>query len=232
MTEPVMTYDAKRTKNAQAIGPVLAAGSWATNSDLIADVARLGYIKAGDRVLDPTYNSGKWWRSDNLPAIHLLRHDIQPKYAPDGVMDFTALAYPDAAFDVAAFDPNYVAIGGRSTSKNASMNESYGMSMTPSTPAENQQQINQGVAEMLRVVKGRGIVLVKVMDYISSGKLWLGVHHTITHGLALGARVEDMFIHVGAPGPQPSRNPDGSERVQKHARNNHSTLIVFRKVKK
>lgn len=41
--------------------PVLAATRWATNADLIVDCVRLGYLRATDHVLDPTYEGGRWW---------------------------------------------------------------------------------------------------------------------------------------------------------------------------
>ena len=39
-------------------GPVLAAKAWVENGDLIADVARLGYLRDSDRILDPTWGLG------------------------------------------------------------------------------------------------------------------------------------------------------------------------------
>ena len=67
------------------------------------------------------------------------------------------------------------------------------------------------------------------MDYISSGKLWLGVHHTLNHALTLPVEVEAIYTHVGKAGPQPQVNRDGSPRRQLHPRNNASTLLVLRK---
>ena len=49
-------------------GPVLAAGDWPSNADLIADVARL-YIRDDDRVMDVTYGRGTWWQRFRPPGL-------------------------------------------------------------------------------------------------------------------------------------------------------------------
>ena len=89
-----------------------------------------------------------------------------------------------------------------------------------------QDQINDGLTEMVRVVKPGGIVLVKCQDYVSSGRLWLGTHHTLTHALRLGCECVDRLEHHGEPRPQPP-----GRRVL-HARRNLSTLFVLRTPRK
>jgi hypothetical protein len=58
--------------------PVLAVAAWPTNAELIADVARLGYIRG--RVWDATYGRGVWWKLYR-PAC-LLASDIAPAPQP------------------------------------------------------------------------------------------------------------------------------------------------------
>jgi hypothetical protein len=205
---------------------VMAAQAWTTNAELIADVARL-YIDDQAHVLDPTYERGTWWnvwRPANLTA--LCRRT-------DGT-DFRHLDYPDGTFDVAAYDPPYVCPGGRKTSTLPGFHDRYGMNegghTDPlfSTPAELQQIINDGLTEMARIVCPRGVVLVKCQDYIWSGKLWIGTHHTLTHAIGLGCELVDRFEMITSPRPQPTTNRDGSPRRQVHARRNLSTLLVLR----
>lgn len=213
--------------------PVLAATPWPTNGHLIADVARLGYLTVDDHILDPTFERGIWWQ------------EWQPRYltthhrAVDGT-DFRDLPYPDAAFDAIAFDPPYVCPGGRKTSTVKPMHQRYGMNEGGhddpmfSTPAELQQIINDGLTEMIRLVKPRqtknrgGIIVVKCQNYIWSGALWEGAELTRDHARALGCDVVDRLEFLTTPGPQPTVNPDGSPRRQVHARRNLSTLFVFR----
>ena len=198
---------------------VLAAHPWPTNAALIADVARLGYLDG--HVLDPTHGLGRWWTL--WKPGQLTAHDIDPTKAPDGPMDFRALNYPPGHFDAVAFDPPYMAPGGRKTSSVGDFNDRFGLHSTPATPTLNQQSINDGVTEAHRVLRPRGHLLVKCMDYVNGGALWPGTHLTLTHAIATGFELVDRFEHVGRPGPQPPRPR------QLHARRNLSTLLVFRR---
>jgi len=199
--------------------PILAAKYWVSNADLIADVAKLGYLKKADVVLDPTYGKGIWWKK--WRPERLFHHDLSngPEY------DFRNLEmYTDGFFDAIAFDPPYVSVGGRSTSGMKDMYEAFGLMDAPTTPLLVQSLINDGLDEMHRLVKPRGIVLVKCQDYISSGKLWPGTHYTLTHALAIGFELLDRLEHLSkASRAQPSG------RRQMHARRNLSTMFVLRK---
>ncbi len=195
--------------------PVLAAYPWTTNADLIVDVARLGYLHVDDRVLDPTFGRGVWWK--RWRPARLVTHDL----GIDGV-DFRALPHADGEFDASVFDPPYVSVGGRSTSGISEMYERFGLLDAPTTPAGVQQLIDDGLGEVARVVRPGGLVLVKCQDYISSGKLWPGTHRTLCRADDLGLEIVDRFEHLAGPRPQPRG------RRQVHARRNLSTLLVLR----
>lgn len=211
----------------EAVSPVLAASRWPSNAELIADCARLGYLRKEWVTLDPTFGRGVWWklwRPDHLITCTNLPSD--PDVDQCGI-DFRRL--PDGwhgAFDAVAFDPPYVSIGGRKGSGMAELHDRFGLIGAPTSPAGVQQLINDGLTEMHRVVKPGGVVLVKMQDYVSSGKLWLGTHYTLTHALALGFECIDRLEHIGNPRPQPKR-----ER-QVHARRNLSTMLVLRKARR
>lgn len=195
---------------------IRAAGEWPTNAALIADVARLGYLQLDWQTLDPTYGQGNWWtvwRPNYLVTSDLHKGDV----AHD---DFRQLPHCDDSFDVVAYDPPYVCPGGKTTSTIKGMHQAYGMAGTDfRTPAELQEIINAGLDEADRVA--RRYILCKCKDYVWSGKLWLGTHHTLTKALELGLECVERFEHVGEPGPQ-------SQKRQVHARRNLSTLFVFK----
>lgn len=193
--------------------PVRAADHWVDNSALIADAASLGYLDGW--VLDPTYGRGLWWRQFRPAQFTIC--DIKT-----GV-DFTNLPFDVQQFDAVAFDPPYVAKGGRDTSGIGEMDDRYGLKDAPKTPPALQTLINQGVSECARVLKWGGYLLVKTKPYISSGKYWDGPGKTAEFARYKVLTLVDQFIHVGAPGPQPPG------RTQVHARNNYSVLQVFRK---
>lgn len=207
---------------------VLEAQEWADNAALIQAVFHMhvwpkkwAHGPDGPQVMDVTYGKGLWWKwlLAVPPGFEFTSHDMKH----DGV-DFTDLPEPDESMDVIAFDPDYVAPGGRDTSTIPDFNERYGLNDPYESPASLQAHINAGLSECARVLRPQGILLVKCSTYISSGKPWLGEYHTIGHGLDIGLKVEDIFVHISGTGPQPKR-----ETRQQHARSNSSRLIVFRR---
>lgn len=204
---------------------VLAAGSWRTNGEMIADVAKL-YIKPNDFVLDPTYGKGLWWAEIEKPLSFKLRardRKLRPEW------DFTQMVeFNDNTFDVVAFDPPYVSIGGRNNHGMDDMHEAFDMKRTPKTPLDLQREvINMGMLASKRVLKPQGYLFVKCQDYISSGKFFDGTFLTQWHAKTVLDLVQvDRFEFVTPkPRPQPKRDR------QVHARRNVSTLLVFQKRK-
>jgi hypothetical protein len=200
----------------------------ATNGPLIAAAATL-WIGDHDVVVDATYGRGQFWTKCR-PA-HLVGHDL----ITDGV-DFRHLPEADATVDVVVFDPPYISPGGRDSSTldapgrpNGDFNARYGLHYTPKSPAELSALIAEGIREANRVLKPKGRLMVKCMDYVSSGGLYLGRHHVVATALALGMRQVDEFVHHSGTGPQPTENPDGTPRRQIHSRRAHSFLCVFQK---
>lgn len=221
--------------------PVLAAHRWPTNAHLIADVARLGYLDG--HVLDPTHGKGTWWLLWQPERLTTL--DADPTKRSDVRGDFAALPFAPSTFDAAAFDPPYISVGGRATSTVPGFLNAYGIDAAPSSPAGVRALIAAGLAELLTVVRPRGYVLCKAMDYVTSGRLYPGAHYALADALAMGYTLADRFEHVGDPGPQPTNRTrrcslcagdgcptcGGTGRlasVQQHARRNLSTLLVLR----
>lgn len=203
---------------------VWAASVWADNAAVIKACATLGYLRKEWLVLDPTYEKGNWWTK--WRPDHLVTHDIDIDK-----VDFRKLPHGDDTFDAVAFDPPYVSTGGRTTSTIPKFNDAYGLTEAPRTPALLQDLIHEGMNEMRRVLKPKGILLVKCKNYVSSGKLWLGPHHTIDHAHRLGFEVIDILQHLGTPGAQPQdrTRKDGKRVVQVHSRQNYSSMLIFQK---
>lgn len=191
------------------------------NDSLVVEAARL-WIKPGDVVMDVTYGLGAFWRG--CCPEGLICHDL----ALDGV-DFRYLhehTDEDEA-DVLVLDAPYLSKGGRETSTIPEFDAAYGLKGAPKTPAGVQILINQGIASSLYPLKHNGILMVKIMDYISSGKFFQSHQKTIDCAECFGFEQVDEFVHFSGTGPQPKKNRDGSPRRQVHSRRAHSFLLVF-----
>lgn len=197
------------------------------NGDLIQAAARL-WIKPTDIVMDTTWGRGNFWTK--YRPKRLIRHD---KYTLDRV-DFRKLPEPSNSVDVIVFDPPYIATGG--TSKRSDLVEfrhRYGLQKKPSYLGLNREEsmhrmVAEGIAEAARVLKPGGRLIVKTMDFVS-GRFELGHVRVVLAALRAGLEQVDEFVHLSGHKPQPTRNPDGTPRVQRHARHVHSFLCIFRK---
>lgn len=204
---------------------IKAANDWTSNAELIADVAEL-YLKPDDIVVDVTYGLGTFW--NKVTPKNLIAHDLDTTKG-DGV-HWGDLPEDDNSVDVVVFDPPYVAPGGRKTSTLGDMNGRFGMQMTAANPKAQWQNIIPGLEEAHRVLKPNEDLWFKCMNYIWAGKLQRAKVWADDEFDRIGFKVVDEFIRVGSPGPQPTKNRDGSPRRQVHARNNASFLIIARKI--
>ena len=192
---------------------ILTATAWPTNADLIADVAKLGYLDGS--VLDVTYGYGVFWQKfkpDDFTAC-----DIDEAKSPIGYsVDFTNLPFERKTFDAIVLDPPYK-LNGTPTD---SVDERYGVHVVK-TWQERYSMIMDGIIECAYHTKK--YLLVKCMDQVVSGKKrWQTMD--FTHAAkACALTLEDRFDMLVTPRPQ----PEG--RRQLHAQGNYSTLLVFSK---
>jgi hypothetical protein len=191
-------------------GTIQAFG-WKDNATLFAEAVAPLYLPADAWVLDPTYGKGGFWKKYMPPR--LVAHDL--KF--DGV-DFRWLPEADEAFDVAVFDPPYKLNG----TPDDDVDERYGVD-EKATIAERHSLIEAGIAECVRVLRPNGLLMVKCMDQVSSGRAnWQADDVTAWCG-AEGLVKIDRF-GVLRPRPQPMEG-----RTQRHAHGQPSFLLVFRK---
>lgn len=206
---------------------VLGANTYRTNADLIGAVRQLDYINDDSYGVDVTYGRGTWWKK--WAPERLMVHDLCPTAVRPSV-DFRRLPYPNNLFDFIAFDPPYVAVGGRKTSTIPAFNEAYGLDGVPKTVKGLHKLIVDGLLEAHRVLVPKGLVLMKSMSYVTSGQYTRQGEDAI-RAVADFFRVKDELLYLRTPGPQPTINLDGSARIQRHARRNFSTLHVLEAIK-
>lgn len=199
-------------------GPVMSIGKWATNADLIADCARLGYLRSEWKTLDPTYGYGTFWQK--WQPDELVGTDLDPAKSTTGRgVDFTCLPWQAGTFDAVVFDPPYKLNG--NPSDTAGMDERYGVH-TYTDWRDRMELIRRGLTECDAVYNGTGYLLLKCQDQVCSGKVrWQTVEFT-NHAAALGLGLVDRFDLL-------SYRPQPAGRRQVHARRNSSTLLVFKR---
>ncbi len=196
-------------------GPVMSIGEWRNNAELIADVARLGYLDG--LVLDATYGKGRFWKKWNplMGGGNFVSNDLYTEAMYH--FDFRGLPWGDNLFDSVVLDPPYKLNG----TPSGQMDDDYGVGEKASRQAR-MNLITDGLIECLRVLKPKGYLLVKCQDMVSGGKVrWQTDEITSTVTL-FGHEKVDSF-HLRSYRPQPAGT------TQKHARRNFSTLLVFRK---
>lgn len=192
---------------------VLAAHTWRNNGELIADVARLGYITG--HVADLTYGHGQFW-THHRPDL-LVAHDINPTKG-DGI-DFRQLPEPDGTYHTVVFDPPYKLNG---TPSLGDFDHRYGIE-APTRWQDRMTLIHDGLREAIRVTRIGGHILVKCQDQVVSGRIrWQTIEITRWASEA-GAELVDRFDLLGKHRPQPTG------RHQVHAQGRPSTLLVLRK---
>lgn len=204
-----------------------------TNAELIEYIAPL-YIPDDAYVLDATYGKGKWW--SKFEPARLRKNDIDPE--ADTLWHYDFRQFPEAwadLYDVVAYDPPYIAQGGRTTStlhntQKDGMLDRYGLHDVPTTHGALRHFTREGAAECLRVLRPGGVLLWKTMDYINSGCYQSGLRDALIFLNAPDtAELVDIFVHHSGTGPQPLTNRDGTPRRQVHSRRAHSYLLVGRK---
>lgn len=197
---------------------VLALGERRTNADLIAACRDLGYLADSDRILDPTYGLGRFWQQ--WRPQHLIACDLDISRSPFGrSIDFTAMPFPEDAFDAVVFDPPYKLNG---TGGSHASDDGYGVADQWGAGWQGRHDlIRAGITECTRVLRPGGVLLVKCQDQVCGGKVRWQTREFADHAETLGHRLVDSLLLAGH-----RRQPPG--RRQHHARRNYSTLLVLR----
>lgn len=199
--------------------PILRATRWRHNGELIAAVARLGYLHPDDYTLDCTWGRGTWWAT--WRPKRLEGSDLDPDLSPTATsVDFTDLPWDDATFDAVCFDPPYKLNG----TPTATVDQRYGVHTVRSRDERHQLMLD-GLTECARVTRTGGVVLAKCQDQVEGGKVrWqtrMLADHAETH---CDLELIDRLDMLGGR-PQPA----GRRQVRVHA--NYSTLLVLRKAR-
>jgi len=187
-----------------------------SNDEIFKDIISL-YCPKGFKIADVTYGNGVFWKQVNIAYYNLIKSDL------NNGTDFRNLPYKDEEFDCVILDPPYIYNPSNTIKK--SISNSYNNNITDGLKSNNDvlRLYDDGIKEIKRILKIKGILIIKCQDIIESGKnKW---NHIEIYELAMnrGFFAEDLFVLVQKT--IPCKRWDR----QLHARKNHSYFWVFRR---
>lgn len=194
------------------------------NSDVFPQILKL-YVPAGSIIADVTYGKGAFWKDVGLREneYRLLKSDIA-----QGV-DCRMLPYKDSSIDCVVLDPPYMHTPGGTAHDGHQNFENY--YRNNGTSNNGNKKYHEAVLELYfqagkeakRVLRDRGLLIVKCQDEVCAGKQRLTHVELITEYAGYGYIAEDCFVLI-------RENLPGVSRILKqvHARKNHSYFLVFR----
>lgn len=222
----------KRTQGGVPTSDLVLSAYIDGNENVFPDILSL-HVKKGAKIADVTWGRGVFWK--NVPKDH---YEVIGTDIAMGV-DCRNLPYEDTSFDCIVLDPPYMEGFYRSNDKHKAGSGSHsGLAQAYSNGDEiNGDTENTGTKkwhaavtdmyfkasrEAYRVLKKKGILIVKCQDEVSAGKQWLTHVEIINELENIGYYSKDLFIVVRTGKPAVSRLI-----TQVHARKNHSYFLVF-----
>jgi tRNA G10 N-methylase Trm11 len=215
----------RKVKNGEPTNELVFSAYTEGNDTIFPRILRL-YVKSGSTVADVTYGKGVFWRNIPKSEYILKATDIQ-----DGV-DCRSLPYENGKLDCVVFDPPYMHTpGGSAHTVHKQFEDHYRNNGTGNrTNSKYHEAVlelyRDGGKEAHRVLKERGVFIVKCQDEVCANQQRFTHVELITTYEEMGFVAEDLFVVVR------NNNPGVSRIVQQvHARKNHSYFLVFWKSK-
>jgi len=193
-----------------------------TNDEIFPKILEL-YVHTSAKIADITYGKGVFWKK-----VDKSKYEFYPSDIKTGV-DCRNLPYEDSSFDCLVFDPPYMHTpGGTAHSKHQNFEQYYQNNASSSEKKYHEAVLDlyfTASKEAHRILKLKGIFIVKCQDEVCSNKQRL-THIEIINELATyGFICDDLFVITRVNKPGVSR-----VKKQKHARKNHSYFLVFKKL--
>lgn len=201
------------------------------NEDIFPLILSL-YVPKGSSIADVTYGKGVFWKKVALDDYSLFFSDIKTG------TDCRDLPYADETMDCVVIDPPYMEGFYRRNNTHLSGNGSFSSFRDAYSDGkayaqkEGMPKYHDAVLDMYysagyeanRVLKSKGIIIVKCQDEVSANKQHLTHVEIINEYTKHGLFVEDIFVMIRNNRPNIS-----TLKKQVHARKNHSYFLVFRK---
>ncbi len=220
------TKQKRVVQNGIATSHVIQSAHMGGNEDVFPSILEL-HVPIGSIVADVTWGKGVFWKK-----VPKDRYDVRASDIKSGV-DCRNLPYAHGEIDCVVLDPPYMEgllrknihhFGGSGTY--AAFRESYSHGQpVEGTPKWHDAVLDlyyKAADEAYRVLRKKGIFIVKCQDEVSAGKQRLTHIEIVNEYAQKGFVVKDLFVVV-------RRNNASVSRVVKqlHARKNHSYFLVF-----
>jgi len=219
----------KRLAGGVATSRVTHTSHVAGNAEVFPELLAL-HVADVAKVADVTFGKGVFWQNVEVDRYKLFATDVKT-----GV-DCRQLPYDDTSLDCVVLDPPYMeGLYRRASShlagsgSHAAFREHYSNGKrTAGAPKYHEAVLDlyfRAGAEAHRVLKPRGVLIIKCQDEVSANRQRLTHVEIINHYESLGFYTKDLFIVVRRNRPAVSRL-----KRQAHARKNHSYFLVFVKI--
>lgn len=220
----------RRTQSGRTTSDLIFSAYVADNAEVFPQLLAL-HVPENSVVADVTYGKGVFWR--HIPPT---RYTLKATDIAMGV-DCTDLPYADGEIDCVVLDPPYMEgffrkqnamkAGGGS---HGSFREAYSNGTEkPKPKAKWQAAVTElyfrAGQEAHRVLREKGILIVKCQDAVSANRQHLTHVEIINEYERIGFYIKDLFVVV-------RRNKPSVSRIirQVHARKNHSYFLVCVKI--
>ena len=211
----------RRVRNGEPTNELVFSASVGGNDDVFPQILSL-YVAPGSKIADVTYGLGVFWRNVPDGLYRLLASDIE--YGTD----CRDLPYEDNSIDCVVLDPPYMhSPGGTAHTVHSAFEEHYRNNGTGNRTGKKYHEAVldlyvQAGQEAFRVLRERGVVIVKCQDEVCSNRQRFTHVEIMQEYQQIGFVAEDLFVVM-------RRNRPGVSRTVKqvHARKNHSYFLVF-----
>ncbi|HVU11256.1 MAG TPA: hypothetical protein VHD90_08260 [Phototrophicaceae bacterium] len=224
-----MTDKKKRVQGGTATTRLVLSAYQATNAEVFPKILAL-HVAKGATIADVTYGKGVFWRDVPPDDYCVLATDLST-----GV-DCRALPYAANSMDCVVLDPPYMegllrgnvdqraGLGSHRSFQSCYQGTDHALPALKWHAAVLDLYVKAGI-EAARVLRPRGVLIVKCQDEVSANRQWLTHVEIINAYVPMGFYTKDLFVVV-------RRNKPGVSRALKqvHARKNHSYFLVFVKL--
>ncbi len=216
----------RRIQGGETTSDLIMSAYVGTNEELFPKILAL-HVPEGSLVADVTYGKGVFWKRVPREKYTLIASDIATG------TDCRNLPYKSGTIDCVVLDPPYMEGFYRKKASQRAGAGSYNSfrdyyssgrekSPGPKWQAAVLHFYIQAGLEAYRVLREKGILIVKCQDAVSANKQHLTHVQIITEYDKMGFYAKDLFVLVRKNKPAVSRM-----KRQVHARKSHSYFLVF-----